>query len=462
MQNNLTKRRTVGYASGIISESVLYNMFYTYFLIFLTDIAGIVPAIAGTISMVSIIVDGVTDPIIGHMADKKNRDKRRLMKSAVIPMTILFVFAFTKFNLPPWMSLVYFISVAVMFWVAYTFYTIPYYALCAEITSDYDERTKIRGTSSFINAFAIFVGSAAPVLLVGLFEGFSLSTNTSWSLSAVAVAVIAVIFGYVAYHSTKNIKLYKPENHESENIFKTYLQVVKIKPFKFLLVFIVLFMVQSSLAQADLMYLLQYRMQVDPDLYMSIALGTIVLGMIIFVPITTVLATKRDRKFAVIFLLSIATLGMFAFRFIGITNVYTLVAMLLFYSIGLAVFWTTFYSFTYDISEIDEMVNSKKRVGAITSLPQLLQKFGAAIGMQTLGLVLTFTGYNSEVQVQSQSAAMGIESIITIFCPIVMALAVLFMALYPVTKARYQKLQKALEDKNAGEEYDVEGLDRLI
>ncbi len=462
MQNNLTKRRTVGYASGIISESVLYNMFYTYFLIFLTDIAGIVPAIAGTISMVSIIVDGVTDPIIGHMADKKNRDKRRLMKSAVIPMTILFVFAFTKFNLPPWMSLVYFISVAVMFWVAYTFYTIPYYALCAEITSDYDERTKIRGTSSFINAFAIFVGSAAPVLLVGLFEGFSLSTNTSWSLSAVAVAVIAVIFGYVAYHSTKNIKLYKPENHESENIFKTYLQVVKIKPFKFLLVFIVLFMVQSSLAQADLMYLLQYRMQVDPDLYMSIALGTIVLGMIIFVPITTVLATKRDRKFAVIFLLSIATLGMFAFRFIGITNVYTLVAMLLFYSIGLAVFWTTFYSFTYDISEIDEMVNSKKRVGAITSLPQLLQKFGAAIGMQTLGLVLTFTGYNSEVQVQSQSAAMGIESIITIFCPIVMALAVLFMALYPVTKARYQKLQKALEDKNAGKEYDVEGLDRLI
>ena len=437
-------------------------MFYTYFLIFLTDIAGIGPAIAGTISMISIIVDGITDPIIGHMADKKNRDKRRLMKSAVIPMTILFVFAFTKFNLPSWMTLVYFVAVAVLFWVAYTFYTIPYYALCAELTSDYDERTNIRGMSSFINAFAIFIGSAAPVLLVGVFEGFKLSTSASWSMSAIAVAAIAVIFGYIAYHSTKNIKLYKPEHHEGENIFKTYLQVVKIKPFKYLLVFIVLFMIQSSLAQADLMYLLQYRMQVDPDVYMSIALGTIVIGMIIFVPVTTKVATVKDRKFAVIYLLSIATLGMFAFRFIGITNVYALIAMLLFYSIGLAVFWTTFYSFTYDISEIDEMVNSQKRVGAITSLPQLLQKFGAAIGMQTLGLVLSFTGYNADAAVQSQSAAMGIESIITIFCPIVMALAVLFMVLYPVTKARYQKLQKALEDKKAGKEYDTEGLDKLI
>ena len=171
MQSDLTKKRTLGYASGIVSESVLYNMFYTYFLIFLTDVAGIVPAIAGTISMISIIVDGITDPIIGHMADKKGRDKRRLMKSAVIPMAILFVFAFTKYEMPPWLSLIYFVAVAVMFWVAYTFYTIPYYALCAELTSDYDERTKIRGTSSFINAFAIFIGSAAPVILVGVFEG---------------------------------------------------------------------------------------------------------------------------------------------------------------------------------------------------------------------------------------------------------------------------------------------------
>ncbi len=75
------------------------------------------------------------------------------------------------------------------------------------------------------------------------------------------------------------------------------------------------------LAQADLMFLLQYRMGVDPDVYMSIALGAIVLGMVIFVPITTKLATIKDRKFAVILLLSIATVGMFSFRFIGITVV---------------------------------------------------------------------------------------------------------------------------------------------
>lgn len=462
MKNGLTKRRTLGYASGIVSESVLYNMYYTYFLIFLTDIVGISAAIAGTISMIAIICDGITDPIIGHMADKDGKDKRRIMKSAIIPMAILFIFTFTRYNLSPTILVIYFTLVASLFWVAYTFYTIPYYALCAELTSDYDEITKIRGTSSFINAFAIFVGSAAPVILVGVFESAQFSTSTSWTISAAIVGVIAIVFGYITYQSTKKIKLKKAPSSDGENIFKTYRDIIKIKPFKFLLIFVILYLIQSSMTQADLIYLLQYRMGVDTEAYMPIALGAIVLGMIIFVPITTKLSNIKDRKFAVVTLLSIAAIGMFAFTFIGITNVYSLIGVLLVNAIGLAVFWTTFYSFTYDIAEIDEMVNSKRRIGAITSLPQLLQKFGAAIGIQILGIVLEVSGYNADLAQQSQKTVMGIENVITIIGPAFMGLAIIFMVLYPVTKEKYQKLQAALKNKKEGKKYDVEGLEKLL
>ena len=151
----LTKRRKLGYASGIVSESVLYNMFYTYFLVFLTDIVGINPALAGTISMVSIIWDGITDPFIGHVTDKDGIDKRKILKAAIIPMAILFVLAFSSFSFISSFKVVYYLIAAILFWIAYTMYTIPYYAICAEMTSDYDERTNIRGISSFINAFAI-------------------------------------------------------------------------------------------------------------------------------------------------------------------------------------------------------------------------------------------------------------------------------------------------------------------
>ena len=153
---------------------------------------------------------------------------------------------------------------------------------------------------------------------------------------------------------------------------------------------------------------------------------------------------------------------MASFNIFGITNVVSLVVMLLFYALGLAVFWTTFYSFTYDIAEIDEMKNGRRRVGAITSLPQFLQKVGAAVGMQILGLVLYFYGYNAALPAQSLHTAMGIERIITVICPIVMAISIFFMILYPVTKEKYNALKTALEQKKNGEDYTTEGLEKLL
>ncbi len=458
----LTKKRKLGYASGIVSESVLYNMFYTYFLVFLTDIVGINPALAGTISMVSIIWDGITDPLIGHATDKKSIDKRKIMKASIIPMAIFFIFAFTSFNFLASYKVIYYLISAVLFWIAYTKYTIPYYAICAEITADYDERTNIRGLSSFINAFAIFIGAAAPVVLVEAFCSLGTTVNIGWTLSAIIVAIIAVIFGIIAYNSTKNLTLIKSEKADDQNVFSTYLEILKIKPFKYLLVFVVLFMVQNALGQANLMYLISHRLHADADAYMPIALGSIVLGMVLFVPLTTKLSTIRDRRFAVIVLLSISTLGMASFRIFGITNVVSLVVMLLFYALGLAVFWTTFYSFTYDIAEIDEMKNNRRRVGAITSLPQFLQKVGAAIGMQILGLVLYFYGYDANLPVQTFKTSLGIESIITVICPIVMGLSVVFMILYPITKKKYHILQTELEKKRNKEPYDTSSISDLL
>ena len=120
---SLGSRATPSYA--VITS---YSIHYTKLYDFLTNIAGINPQIAGTIIAISIVVDGVTDPLIGHMADKRGMDKRKIMKSAIIPMAILFVLAFTRFNLSSQSTIIYYVAVAVVFWVAYTCYTIPYYS----------------------------------------------------------------------------------------------------------------------------------------------------------------------------------------------------------------------------------------------------------------------------------------------------------------------------------------------
>jgi len=140
-------RMKLGYAIGQMSDSVGFNVFYFFFLYFLTDFAGVAPAIAGVISLIAVFWDAVTDPIIGHMSDHlRSRYGRRrpFMIGALVPYTLSMVLLFANVDLPGGLKVVYYIAVAMLYWTAYTCYVIPYFALGAELTGDFNERTSLR------------------------------------------------------------------------------------------------------------------------------------------------------------------------------------------------------------------------------------------------------------------------------------------------------------------------------
>ncbi|MGN1202973.1 MAG: MFS transporter, partial [Eubacterium sp.] len=70
MASALTKKKKVGYAFGIFTESLIYNMFYTYYLTFLVEIVGIAPKFSSIVIFISIAWDAITDPIIGNYTDR--------------------------------------------------------------------------------------------------------------------------------------------------------------------------------------------------------------------------------------------------------------------------------------------------------------------------------------------------------------------------------------------------------
>ena len=54
MKNNQIRLKDIiGYGTGGVGENIAGNLFYTYFIFFLTSVAGINPAVAGTISVIS-------------------------------------------------------------------------------------------------------------------------------------------------------------------------------------------------------------------------------------------------------------------------------------------------------------------------------------------------------------------------------------------------------------------------
>lgn len=464
-KSQLTKRKKFGYCGGIAAESILYNMYYTYYLVFLTDVAHMNPALASTVSLISVIWDAVTDPIIGHFADKKGADKRKFMLRAAFPMGITFIAAFIPLgDAGDAFKFIFYTAMTMCFWLAYTVYTIPYYAVVAEITEDYDERTDIRGKSSLFNTVAILIGNAVPAALPGVIIGMGVSASLGWLTTAAVLSVLAVISAVVASLSLRGIELKKAsdtgEAQEKVRVSE-YLQILKMKPFRWFVLFVFFFLISSSMIQSNFAYLVQARLGMD-DSGMVIVILTLVLSMGIMIPVVTKLAEKTDRRKTGIIFFSIMLVGLIVIKFIGINSTPMLIASVFTVALGLACFWTIFYSMAYDLVEVDEFINGKRRESMITAFPQFFQKFGAAIGMWIVGQVLNYGGYYGNLSAQPDSAKAAIENIATVIPACFLVVAIIGIVLYPVTKERFALLSQQLERKRAGEEYTADGLEKLI
>ncbi len=461
--SNFTKRRRLGYCIGITTESILYNMFYTYYLFFLTDVAHLDPGLAGTVNLISVAWDAITDPIVGKYADKKGVDKRKLMFKAALPVGITFIGAFLPIgDVSNIVKFIFYVAMTMLFWLFYTIYTIPYYAVVAEITQDYDERTAIRGQSSLFNTVCIFVGNAVPSVLPGLFVGIGLTLSLGWTITAAVLGVIAIITGIVAAYSLRKVTLTKAEEESTEKTsFREYFEILKIKPFRWFVMFVFFFLVASSMIQTNFAYLVQGRLGMSDD-DMVIVIVTLVVAMAVIIPIVTKLAEKTDRRFAGIVFISVMLAALLIIKIIGIDNTAMLIASVFAVAIGLGCFWTVFYSMAYDLVEVDEFVNSKRRESMITAFPQFFQKFGAAIGMYLVGQVLQFSGYDGTASVQTEQAKTAIENIATVIPSFFLVFAIIGLIFYPVTKRSFKLLQEKLSQKKAGKNVDIKGIEKLV
>ena len=100
-----------------------------------------------------------------------------------------------------------------------------------------------------------------------------------------------------------------------------------------------------------------------------------------------------------------------------------------------------------DVCEYDELETGKKRQGAIVSLQGLVEALSAGIGTQLLGIILQLGGFDGDAQVQTKQALRWVENSVTIIPAIFLILAFIALYKYPITKKRFEEIQKKLEEK---------------
>ncbi|WP_339844411.1 MFS transporter [uncultured Halopseudomonas sp.] len=160
----LPARTKFAYGIGQVAETIKGTGFDIFLFFYFTQVLGLSGTLAGVAVMIALVFDAVTDPLAGYVSDHwRSRYGRRhpFMVVAALPLAAAWFALFMPPESLSQMGLFFWLTgFAILVRGAMTLYYVPYLALGAELTSDYQERTSVaawRGVCGVLAAALVAV-----------------------------------------------------------------------------------------------------------------------------------------------------------------------------------------------------------------------------------------------------------------------------------------------------------------
>ncbi|MDG5489507.1 MFS transporter [Sphingomonas sp. BGYR3] len=187
-RRRVSTRISALYGAGAVAYGVKDFCFSTFLLLFYNQVLGLSAAQVGLVIGGALIIDAFVDPAVGFLSDRtRSRWGRRhpWMYGAALPIGLGWLLLW---NPPEWSAgalLGWLFVMAVLVRSAVSAYEVPSQALSPELTSDYDDRTRIMayryvfgwggGLGMLILTYGVFLSGPEGVLDRAGYVGFSVA-----------------------------------------------------------------------------------------------------------------------------------------------------------------------------------------------------------------------------------------------------------------------------------------------
>jgi GPH family glycoside/pentoside/hexuronide:cation symporter len=435
----LAKRLSLGTKLGFGVCDLGGNLFFTimgfYLLNFMTDVAKLGAALAGTAWLVGKICDAITDPTVGYLSDRtKSRMGRRRpwMFWGAIFLFFTMILQYTNPSIQNQIWLFLWMAVAYcLLTTAYTMVNIPYGSLTPELTPDFDERTNLNAFRMSFAVVGTFVGALAVKPMVAIFPG----VNAGWTGMAGIMGALMMVTALITVFTVKEPPRAAAEAMEQQGFFKTWRAALGNKPFVLTFLTYALHIAGTVVVQSSLIYYFKYIYGNEGGL--QIALLALLLPVIPSIWIWTTLSKKIGKKWAWnigmgLVVLAVVVIFLFA-RQLGPTYFYIVMAVA---GIGLATNYVMPFATMPDVVELDYALHGVRREGAFYGVFNFMNKVGAALGVFISGQVLWAFGYAANVD-QTETSKLGIQLLVGPIGGIFFLAGVVIFSFYPITRKYY-------------------------
>lgn len=457
----------LSYGIGGAADEAIYTLVSTYLMFFLTSIADIKPATAGTIAAVGPLWDAVCGPVIGFLSDNTDtrygKRKPFLLISAV-PAMIITALTFTRFDLSYNLRVLYHLIATLLLWQIFSTFFVPYIAWGSELTDDYHERTVLRSYAYIGNMAGMALGMVAPNVLTSLLQSHGISKPLSWSLTALMIgAVVCAVLLYTALTiKTSDIRDWKkpagPKRlftlRRLRLMFREYLEILNLRPARSAIGASIFFLIANTFFSASIIYALTYRLGFSAG-KSSIALFVIMAAGVAMAPFLSRFAGMTDKTLAFRCGMALSGALLLAAAFLKVDSLAGCLILCVIYALGNTCYWQLMPSIIYDVCEVEELASGAPHYGQVISMQALCESCANAVGAQLLGLVLSFSGFDGALDAQGPMALRWIGYSVTLIPGLFFLISALVFLRHPINKNAYARVLRALAARSAGKSVDM-------
>jgi GPH family glycoside/pentoside/hexuronide:cation symporter len=418
------------------------------------------PSLLGIAQAAARLTDGVSDSYFGWRSDNtRTRWGRRrpylLVGSLLAGAALPCLFAASRSWDPS--TLFWFVMVtACAYAPILSSYNMPYQSLGAELTADTDERTTImawRGVAQTLagvaNAWAWWF--AARPWFTGADGSPDLARGATWAGVLAGAVMILGGLGSVLFVTERYYPLARAQPRVS--LWTTTRLTFRCRPFRVLLLTLVLFAVPTSMVGALGWYVLCYYVfagdLTSAAMYSGLA-GTAysILGAA-SVPLAAWLARKlgKARTLQGALYVGAAALAASFALYTPAAPVLSVVAHGLFGVAASGFFWVLLPSMLADVVDFDELGSGQRREGAFNSTLSYVLKLGTTITLLLTGPIIELTGFDARRTLQDPATVTWLRILFAAVPAMAALLAAVALRRYPLTHRAMDDIRARLEAK---------------
>ncbi len=426
----LTRAVRRGYGLGSVATGAFGTVPGLLLLPYLTDRLGVTAAVAGVIVFAPKAWDVVLNPVAGRISDRSQHPdgpRRPFLIRAGLLLAVAFAVLFLGPTAPQWAGAAWVAVAYLACATAYAFFQVPYVAMPAEMTDDYDERTRLMTWRVAILALAILVsGGASPAIRDAL--------GLDWGYRAVGLFVASLIAlgAWGAWSGTRGVPVRTTTPVSAS--FREQLRIVRSdQPFRLLLTTFVLQALATGAMLAGVDYVARWI--IGTKISATLLFLCFVAPALVVTPLWQRYGTSHDKKRG--YLLASLLLGGGALllvlsRTMPTPLLYGCVAV-----VGVGYAGAQMFPLAMLPDVASRGGDAQARAGLYTGVWTAGETLGLALGPAVYAAVLTFGGYVSStggIVAQSDGAVTAIAYGFSLVPAVLVALSLLALRGYPAGK----------------------------